>query len=152
MPRPPCCRRVTGMPSCTLFKPAGVPAHSLPEVCLQVDELEALRLADLEGHYQEEAARKMKVSRQTFGRIVESARRKVAEALIGGKVLKIEGGTVEITRKREFECDTCRHKWNPPFGTGRPEACPKCSSHNIHCAGGCHRTAAGRGDCFRGEH
>ena len=62
----------------------------LEEVVLSADELEALRLADHEGRYHEEAAGEMKVSRATFGRIVNEARRKVAEALILGKALKIE--------------------------------------------------------------
>ena len=57
---------------------------------MDLDEVEAIRLADYEGRYHEEAAREMKVSRATFGRIVNEARRKVAEALIGGKALKIE--------------------------------------------------------------
>jgi hypothetical protein len=62
----------------------------LEEVCLSMDEVEALRLCDLEGRYHEEAAGQMKVSRPTFGRIIREARRKVAEALIRGKALKIE--------------------------------------------------------------
>ena len=64
----------------------------LEEVVLTIDEFEAVRLADLEGLYQEQAAEKMNVSRQTFGRIIESARKKVAEALVQGKALKIGGG------------------------------------------------------------
>ena len=63
---------------------------------LGIDELEALRLADLEGLYQEDAARQMNVSRQTFGRIVAAARKKVAEALVRGRSLRIEGGEVEM--------------------------------------------------------
>ena len=66
-----------------------------------MDELEALRLADLESLYQEQAAGRMKVSRQTFGRIVESARRKVAEALVEGKALRIDGGAYEVKRERD---------------------------------------------------
>jgi len=62
----------------------------LEQIGLGLDELEALRLADLEGLYQEEAAAQMNVSRQTFGRIINEARRKVAEAIINGKVLVIE--------------------------------------------------------------
>jgi len=62
----------------------------LEEISLNLDELEALRLADYEGQYHETAAREMKVSRATFGRIVKEARRKVAEALIRGKALRIE--------------------------------------------------------------
>jgi predicted DNA-binding protein (UPF0251 family) len=80
----------------------------LEDVTVTVDELEAIRLADLEGLYQEEAAKKMDVSRQTFGRIVESAHRKIAEALVTGKALKIEGGEIEMTTLlRKFRCTDC---------------------------------------------
>jgi len=83
-------------PTCRLFKPAGIPAKKLEKVSLTVDELEALRLADYEGLYQEKAASMMNVSRQTFGRIVSAARSKVATALIEDKALKIGGGVVEV--------------------------------------------------------
>ncbi len=79
MPRPVQCRRVGLTPGCTYFKPAGVPLRSLQEVVVAIDELEALRLADSEGLYHEEAARQMGVSRRTFGRVVASARKKVAQ-------------------------------------------------------------------------
>lgn len=77
-----------------VFKPAGIPGRFLEEVVLGLDGLEALRLADLEGLYHEAAAARMGVSRATFGRIVEDARRRVAEALVEGKLLRIEGGPV----------------------------------------------------------
>jgi predicted DNA-binding protein (UPF0251 family) len=63
---------------------------ALEEVSLRLDELGALRLADYQGFYHEEAAAKMKISRATFGRVLEEARRKVAEAILQGKALKIE--------------------------------------------------------------
>jgi predicted DNA-binding protein (UPF0251 family) len=94
MPRPCCQRRIGFAPDATYFKPAGVPLRTLEEVVLTLDELEALRLADLNGLYHEQAADQMKVSRATFGRIVEVARKKVADALINGKALRIEGGPV----------------------------------------------------------
>lgn len=72
------------------FKPRGIPMGELEEVVLLADEVEAIRLADLEQLYQEDAALKMKVSRQTFGRIVETARSKIADALINGKALRLE--------------------------------------------------------------
>jgi len=78
----------------SIFRPAGIPARFLDQVVLTLDEFEALRLADLEGLYQEQAALRMEVSRPTFGRILEVAHRKVAEALVGGKALRIEGGPV----------------------------------------------------------
>jgi len=94
MPRPFCQRRIAFVPSVTYFKPAGIPLNQLDEVALTLDELEALRLADLLGLYQEQAAERMGISRATFGRIVESARRKTADALTAGKALRLEGGPV----------------------------------------------------------
>jgi predicted DNA-binding protein (UPF0251 family)/predicted Fe-Mo cluster-binding NifX family protein len=81
------------------MKPAGIPARVLDEIVLGFDEAEALRLADLEGLYQEAAARSMGISRQTFGRIVETARHKVADAILNGKALRLDGG--EFTIKGE---------------------------------------------------
>jgi predicted DNA-binding protein (UPF0251 family) len=77
---------------------------ALEEVVLTVDEFEAIRLADLENLYQEQAAEKMNVSRQTFGRIIEAAHKKVAEALVEGKALKIAGGEYEKAVTRKFRC------------------------------------------------
>lgn len=94
MPRPHCRRRVEGRPIAAVFKPAGIPTRELDEVVMTLDEFEALRLADFEKLYQEQAAERMAVSRPTFSRIVEAARFKVAEALVRGKALKIEGGPV----------------------------------------------------------
>ena len=68
---------------------------ALEEVNLTLDELEAMRLADLAGLYQEDAARKMNISRQTFGNIINSAHKKIADVLLNAKALKIEGGIVE---------------------------------------------------------
>lgn len=96
MPRPRQCRRVGQLPQATYYKPRGVPLRALEQVGLTVDELEAIRLADLEGLYQEAAAEQMNVSRQTFGRILEAAHRKVADALVNGKALSIEGGPIEV--------------------------------------------------------
>ena len=129
MPRPPCPRRVAAPPRCSYFKPAGVPMTRLEEVALSVDELEALRLADLEGLYQDDAAARMGVSRPTFARVVEAARRKVAEALVRGRALRIGGGPVAFVGEREFRCEACRHEWSLPFGTGRPGGCPACGGN-----------------------
>lgn len=79
-----------------VMKPAGIPVRDLEEVRLGFDEAEALRLADLEGLYQEAAARSMGVSRQTFGRIIEMARRKTTDAILNGKALRIDGGEITI--------------------------------------------------------
>jgi predicted DNA-binding protein (UPF0251 family) len=132
MPRPPKCRCIGWQPGTSTFKPAGVPGHALEQVTLGLDELEAVRLADLEGLYQEEAARRMEVSRQTFGNIVASARRKLADCVVNGKLLRIQGGAVRLAGERTFACGRCRHHWSLPFGSGPPEACPGCRSHDIH--------------------
>lgn len=92
-PKKPRCMKCA--PNALYFKPRGVPLVDLKEVSLAMDELEALRLADHRGLYHEEAAAVMKVSRATFGRILAEARRKVAEALILGKALRIETGNPE---------------------------------------------------------
>jgi predicted DNA-binding protein (UPF0251 family) len=96
MPRPRHCRRVAHLPQSNYYKPRGIPLSILQQITLTVDELESVRLADLEGLYQEDAAKKMNVSRQTFGRILESAHRKIADALTNGKALLIEGGPIEL--------------------------------------------------------
>jgi predicted DNA-binding protein (UPF0251 family) len=84
------------MPQANYYKPRVIPLSTLQHINLTYDELEAIRLADLEGLYQEKAAEKMNISRQTFGRIIESAHKKIADALVNGKALSIDGGTVEL--------------------------------------------------------
>jgi predicted DNA-binding protein (UPF0251 family) len=124
------CRRIRFLPEVTLYKPAGVPGRLLEQIVLSVDELEALRLADLEGVLQQEAAQQMGVSRQTFGNILARARRKLAEALIHGKALRIEGGHVELAEGRQYFCSDCHHSWATAFGGAQPVACPRC--HHRH--------------------
>ena len=132
MPRPPKCRCIGREPGVSTFKPAGLPGHALEQVILSLDELEAVRLADLEGLYQEQAARRMEVSRQTFGNIVASGRRKLADCVVNGKLLRIQGGAVRLADQRTFACEHCRRLWSQPYGSGPPEACPGCRSHDIH--------------------
>lgn len=131
MPRPKCCRQIGAMPGKTCFQPEGAPFPSSDEVLLNLDEYEAIRLADLEGLYQEQAASRMNISRQTFGRIIEEARGKVARVLVEGLALRIEGGAIEMAEKRTFGCHECRHKWSVGYGTGGPAACPVCRSNKI---------------------
>jgi uncharacterized protein len=138
MARPVNCRNIGCLPEINYFKPRGIPLSDLEEIVLGVDEFEAIRLADLEKLYQEEAAKKMRISRQTFGRILDSAHRKVAEAVVEGKALRIEGGKISVvdaTAVRRFRCDDCHHSWKLPYGIGRPADCPSCKGENIHRAG-----------------
>jgi len=96
MPRPILPREIETPPHATWFKPTGVPLRDLEEVVLTLDEIEAIRLADSEGLYQEQVAEQMKVSRPTVGRILASARQKVANALVQGKAIRMEGGIINI--------------------------------------------------------
>jgi len=96
VPRPRKRRALTREPRPAIYKPAGVPLDELHAVTLLHEELEALRLADLEGLSQTEAAEQMGVSRSTFQRIVTQARHQVALALAEGYALQIEGGTFEV--------------------------------------------------------
>lgn len=154
MARPKRCRRISSTPGSSYFKPRGIPLAELVEVVLSFDEYEALRLADLEGQYQEQAAEKMGISRPTFGRIIDSAHKKVAEALVKGRALKIEGGTFEIASVKMFKCRDCQHAWDLAEEKGELETCPICESGNIcrmekdkRNPRGC---GAHRGRCVRG--
>ena len=153
MSRPRLCRRVRFNPCSTFFKPRGIPLAFLEEVILSFDEFEAIRLADLEESYQDEGAKKMGISRQTFGRILEQAHKKVAECLVQGKALKIEGGDY-IMMTRKFRCAQCEHLWEVSHGMPRPAECPQCKSSNIHRAKddmtGTAPGAGGRGRGFGG--
>ena len=129
MPRPCKCRHVCGNPQADYFKPRGIPVSQLEEIVLTLDEFEAIRLADLDGLYQEEAAKMMNISRQTFGSIIESAHNKIANAIVNAKALKICGGIVKMMQKQFLSYD-CQNEWSVPYGTGRPSECPKCQSKN----------------------
>lgn len=132
MSRQPLWRRVDCLPKVTFFKPAGVPLAQLQEARISIEEAEAIRLKDLEGMEQEECAQKMNVSRSTFARILLSARQKVADALLNGKAIRIEGGNYELT-KRSFRCGN-GHEWDVPFEVmikKPPDLCPMCNTTNI---------------------
>jgi predicted DNA-binding protein (UPF0251 family) len=109
MTRPFINRKISSNFDVTYFKPRGIPLRILDEVCIGVDEMEAIRLADKEGLYQADAAKQMGVSRQTFGNIIKSAHEKLAEALIEGKAIKIEGGPVNFEEKERVD-GRCRQK------------------------------------------
>jgi uncharacterized protein len=133
MPRPCKLRSVDCNPSVRGFRPCSGAVHEGEKVSLSLDELEAIRLADHEGLYQEQAAGRMNVSRQTFGNIIASAHKKVADFLVNSKHLVVEGGTVEI-KKCSFVCDVCGHTWSMRCGSEKPGECPQCKSKEFNCA------------------
>jgi len=125
-------RKVSTLPLVTYFKPAGIKMARLEEVRLLVEEAEAVRLKDLEALEQEECAQKMSISRSTFSRLLNTARRKTADALLNGKAIRIEGGNFEIAVS-SFRCLE-GHEWEVPFETmisAPPEYCPKCETPSI---------------------
>ena len=132
MPRPPKSRRVAFLPNVTYFKPAGIPLRTLGEVQLSVEEAEAIRLKDLESLGQEEGAERMNISRPTFQRILSSGRQKIADALLNGKAIRIEGGSFTMAFSR-FKCLN-GHEWEVPFEimtSTPPQLCPTCNTPSI---------------------
>jgi uncharacterized protein len=133
MPRPMKCRAIAQDPEYHAFGPLCSRSRCGESLAMTFDEFEAIRLADVEGLYQEEAARQMQVSRQTFGNILASARRKLGEMLVLGRVLNVKGGNIVISQEeRTFGCAACGHRWSLPYGVARPAECPSCSSQNLH--------------------
>ena len=133
MARPAKLRCVAQLPNVGFFKPAGIPASALEGIRLSLEELESIRLKDFERLEQEECAQQMRISRPTFHRILESARKKLADALINGKAIQIEGGNFELPQRR-FRCGNDGHEWNVPFeamAQRLPLSCPKCLSGDI---------------------
>jgi len=143
MPRPMKCRRVGQLPEVTYFKPSGVPLRALDEVVLSIEEAEAIRLKDLVSLEQAQGAEKMNISRATFQRVLASARQNIADALLNGKAIRIEGGSFEVASRR-FRCQN-GHEWDVPFEAmvGKPpQLCPTCSTSSI---GPLPRVQSGRG-------
>jgi len=154
LPRPRKPRCVRDEPAYGFFKPQGIPLRELEVVRLSVEELEALRLADIEELYHEDAALRMEISRPTFHRVLKEAHRKVATALVDGKALGIEGGDYVLAGDtRIFECVACGHTWEEPFGSGVracEAVCPKCGGAVTRK--GCGRgRGARRGQGLRGQ-
>jgi predicted DNA-binding protein (UPF0251 family) len=143
MPRPKNDRTVKEPPLFKDFKPTGIPARSLRQLILSLDEFEALRLADHLGFSQEEAAEEMCISRSTFSRLVEKSRQKVAEFLITGKRLTIDGGKVHF-QLNILQCKDCGCMTRVRMDQ-KIEQCSHCGSKQLlSLAGG-----FGHGDCCR---
>ncbi len=119
MGRPKKCRWVETEPGVTFFKPQGIPLRTLEQIVITVDELEAMRLADYLEMTQEEAAQKMQVSRPTVTRMLARAHRAVAEALVGGKAICIEGGDYRLGQ----QCQACGQWADLTGGVGSAECC-----------------------------
>lgn len=133
MPRPLKLRCIERIPRIGHFMPDNLSGNQVESVSLSFEEVESLRLKDLEGLGHEASAQRMRISRPTFHRILELAHKKVADALVNGKVIHIEGGSCCLSQSR-FICNDDGHEWNVPFdmlANGNPILCPNCSSANI---------------------
>ena len=143
MSRPKKDRTVYRPPLYADFKPVGVQRQRLQNLSLELDEFEAIRLADYHGMEHTEAAKEMEISRSTFTRLVEKARNKIANFLIEGKYLQIGGGNVHF-RGNMIKCHDCGHMFSITFDS-TIDKCPSCDSGNlIDLAGG-----FGHGNCCR---
>jgi uncharacterized protein len=113
MARPKKHRRINCNPVSYYFKPRGVPMYKLAEVVLDHDELEALRLADLLKLSHDEGAKKMKISRATFGRIISNAREKTADSILNGKAIRINDLPEKHSQpERSKFCKGCGRSWH----------------------------------------
>jgi predicted DNA-binding protein (UPF0251 family) len=121
-------RRIQMPPVMEGFKPFGIPMRELESVYLLYEEYEALRLADYEDLTQEEAAKRMNISRPTFTRLYDKARKCIAKAFVEGKAIIIQGGTY-TTEDYWYRCEDCHET----MITVKPvKNCRKCDSDNIH--------------------
>ncbi len=136
MPRPRRMRRVRFGVNVDYFKPRGVPVSSLNVVELNIEELEAIRLYDYEGTDQTEAAKKMNVSQPTFHRILSSARKKIAEALVNGKAIQIQGGVYKMPGG-DGTGPRAQGRGMGQRGFGGPTVCrcPECGTTAAHVRG-----------------
>lgn len=141
MARPTKWRKIENVPAVRFFVPSETPLQEVPENILKLEELEAVRLKDAEGLEQEECAEKMEVSRPTFQRILSSAHEKIADSLIHGKAIHIEGGN--FTRNIcPVKCLDCGKEWSESFENMKAVksgsyACPGCGSKQIVCRRDC---------------
>ena len=152
MARPTKWRKIENVPAIAYFVPSDKEISEVPENILKLEELEAIRLKDLEGLEQGECADKMEVSRPTFQRILLSAREKIADSLVNGKTIHIEGGnfTQNICPVR---CLDCGKEWlesleNLEAINGGGYVCPACGSKKVACGQTC-KGKFGRGNCWR---
>ncbi len=152
MPRPRKSRRIESSVREQCFRPCRTGRAAKNAVKLFLDELEAVRLSDLEGLSQEDAAAKMEISRSTFARLLNEAHSKIAEAIIQSKPIMTEGAEQDenLLSGRKFKCAGCGHEWELMCGTGCPASCPECGGGDFR------RTNCGlryqrRGTCGKGQ-
>jgi len=128
--RPRCPRRIENEPVISYFKPLGVPLSELEVVRLSLEELEAVRLVDLEDLNQEESAQRMGVSRRALWEDLQNARSKIVEALVRGKAIEIKGGEYSLVGSQRCSCERCKAKRESPTATDEMRECHKCEGED----------------------
>ena len=141
MPRNKKERIVNNPPLFTGFKPLGVSGKHLNVIIMSIDEYEALRLADYHNFSHANAALEMNISRSTFTRLIEKARRKISRMLVSGNKLLIEGGNIHF-KQNIIKCNDCGHMFNIKIDT-HMEICPNCESSDLFNIAG----SLGHGKC-----
>ncbi len=137
MSRPPKWRKVEFIPNIQYFVPLDSQTANMEENILRIEEIEAIRLKDVEKLEQEECAERMEVSRQTFQRILNTGREKIADSIINGKAIRIEGGN--FTRNIcPVKCLDCNKEWKESYENFEKilkgdYSCPDCQSKKIVC-------------------
>ena len=129
--RPKKNRIINAPPEIVAFKPVGIPTNILKKVYLTIDEYEAIRLADYEKLDHEQAAKEMEISRPTFTRLIDSARKKVADSIINGKELIIQGGNIHF-KNNIYRCFDCGYTVQLPIYRNPLNSCPSCGSKRIN--------------------
>ncbi len=122
-------RRIHQPPNFKNFKPSGIPRGRLKSLTLTIDEYEVIRLADFLRLEHLQAAEKMAISRPTFTRLIEKARHKLAQAIVDGLELILEGGNIEFANTL-YRCLDCGDEQINPYSDDI-EDCPECGSENI---------------------
>lgn len=145
-------RKIENIPTIPYFIPSDKDVEGAPKNILKLEELEAIRLKDLEGLEQGECAEKMEVSRPTFQRILLSAREKIADSLVNEKIIHIEGGNF-IRNICPVICLDCGKEWIEGFENlesieNGKYPCPACGSTKVICGQSC-KGKFGRRNCWR---
>jgi len=147
MARPIKWRKIEYVPTSNHFTPNN--RVGVLENILKLEEIEAIRLKDIEGLEQSECAKKMEVSRPTFQRILGEARKKIADSIVNGKAIRIVGGNFTRNICRAV-CLSCGFVWKDSYEhftdvNNKDYICPKCGSKDISCQ------ERGQGNCLRGQ-
>ena len=122
-------RTIGAPPLFTSFKPSGIAGRHLNNTILTLDEYEAIRLADYKGFSHDEASKEMRISRPTFTRLIEKARKKTAQMIISGNMLTIEGGNIHF-KNNIIKCNNCEQMFSIKMGKELKQ-CPNCNSMEL---------------------